>query len=104
MAPGIDLRSDGSLSDEGVVLRHAAVFVQSANLPEIGCQVLCLFAIFESFTDRQRESPVGEKRHSSTVVVVRILQWHGLEYHVQILECPAVEAGARHLRSIGGLR
>src|ERR1700684_4366795 len=60
MAPGIDLGTDGSLSNEWIVLRHAAVFVEADNFPEIGGQVLRLLAIFESFADGQCEGTVGE--------------------------------------------
>src|SRR6267154_2342370 len=94
MAPSVDFRTDGSLSDEWIILRHAAVSVQADNLPEIGRQVLRFLAIFESFADGERERTVGEEGHSPTVVVVCILQRHCLEDHVQILERAAVEARA----------
>ena len=100
MAPGLDFRPDGRLTDEWIVLRHATVFVQADDLPEIGRQVLRFLAIFESFADGERERTVGEEHHSATVVIVRILQRHCLEDR-QILERAAVEARARHLRTIG---
>src|SRR5580692_5600989 len=35
MTPSVDFRTDGSLPDERIILRHAAVFVQADNLSEI---------------------------------------------------------------------
>ena len=102
MAPGIDFRPHGRAPDKWVVWRDAAVFSQADNLPEIGCQVLRFFAIFESFADGERERTVGKERHSPTVVIVRILQRHCLENHMQVLELAAVEARARHLCTICG--
>src|SRR6202167_4265501 len=49
MAPSVDLRTYGRLSNERIIRGHGAVFVQANNLPEIGRQVLRLLAIFEAF-------------------------------------------------------
>ena len=101
VAEAVDLRRRAVLADQRVVLRYAAVTVQTHDLAQVVGRVLRLFTPVETVAQGQHQGLVGEKGDAPTVMRGAGLERLGCEQHFEVVQFVIHQAGTRQTRVVG---